>query len=155
MTGEEFNVALTAAGYSKEAFAEKMNVHPSTIYRLCESSAVAVKWQYALAGLACSRKSLRPPKVEGDLLKLLEQRTRTQLKNSPWYKTAPAPDKRMGLELDLNAVEQRDVRILVGDVDAGSCQRTFVRGSIALGKRRAEILVAIDFASDGIIVNER
>ncbi len=155
MTGDEFAVAVTAAGYSKEAFAEKMSVHPSTIYRLCESQTVAVKWQYALAGLAGSRKAPRPPNVTADLLKLLEQRALTLLRNSPWYKAATALDKRVGLDLDLISIEQREVRILVGDVDAGSCQRSFLKGRVVMGKRRAEILVPIDFASDGIILDER
>ncbi|EIU5018191.1 TPA: hypothetical protein ACGJ68_006802 [Pseudomonas aeruginosa] len=57
MTGQEFELAIKAAGYNQARFAKVMGVHRQTIGSLCQSGEVARYWAYALAGLVASKSA--------------------------------------------------------------------------------------------------
>ncbi len=51
MTGQEFEAAVKAAGYTQKRFAETMGVHRTTIADRFVAETVEPFWVYALAGL--------------------------------------------------------------------------------------------------------
>lgn len=57
MTGDEFAVAVKAAGFTQKAFAEAMGVHRTTIAERFSAVEVEPYWVYALAGLIAGAAS--------------------------------------------------------------------------------------------------
>ena len=55
MTGENFKIALKAAGYTQGQFAQAMGVHRTVIGRQCAAQEVDRYWVYALAGLIATK----------------------------------------------------------------------------------------------------
>lgn len=55
MTGQEFEAAVKAAGYTQKRFAEKMGVHRTTIAKQYGAETVDPFWVYALAGLIAAK----------------------------------------------------------------------------------------------------
>lgn len=58
MTGQEFEAAVKAAGYSQSGFAKAMGVHRTTIAERYAKAEVEPYWVYALAGLIASRAAV-------------------------------------------------------------------------------------------------
>ena len=57
MTGEEFKLAIKAAGYNQATFAELMKVHRQTIGAQCQADVIDPCWAYALAGVIAIESS--------------------------------------------------------------------------------------------------
>lgn len=57
MKGQEFKVALKAAGYTQAAFALEMGVHRQTIGKQFDAHQVDRVWVYALAGLVAAKSA--------------------------------------------------------------------------------------------------
>ena len=55
MTGQEFEAAVKAAGYTQKRFAELMGVHRTTIAERYQAETVEPYWVYALAGLIAGK----------------------------------------------------------------------------------------------------
>ncbi|NHR07439.1 helix-turn-helix transcriptional regulator [Chromobacterium haemolyticum] len=58
MTGQEFEAAVKAAGYSQSGFARAMGVHRTTIAERYTKDEVEPYWVFALAGLIASRAAV-------------------------------------------------------------------------------------------------
>ena len=57
MTGNEFEQAVKAAGYTQKKFGEVMGVYRTTIANQYQSAEVEPFWVYALAGLIASKST--------------------------------------------------------------------------------------------------
>lgn len=57
MTGQQFELAIKAAGYNQVRFAKVMGVHRQTIGSVCQSGEVPRYWAYALAGLVAAKSA--------------------------------------------------------------------------------------------------
>ncbi len=74
MTGQEFEQAVKAAGYTQKRFAEIMGVFRTTIARAYQSAEVEPFWVYALAGLIASKSTKEIIDIVSKADKIIEKK---------------------------------------------------------------------------------
>lgn len=77
-----------------------------------------------------------------------------QLKESRWYRSAPAAARQFEPEIEITGVEFRKVRFSEGIMSMSFVEKPFLTGKVTVGGITAQLALRLDFGMGGLVVDE-
>lgn len=89
-----------------------------------------------------------------ELLDMAQKFAVEALKESRWYKSAPAAAKTDDPEIFLTGVQYHDVHVYTGGIATGSYPAPFIVGETTVGGIKANLRFRIELGKGDIVVDE-